>query len=342
MTARIAGVLLGASLFVVPATAQTAEDAPKVGFLLKTMQEERYERDRRAFTAKVESLGGTVLFESADNDAALQGRQLRSMLQEGIDVLVIQPVDTGQAGLMIKQALDQEVKVVGYDSIPLNSPLDFMVMQDSWAVGRIQFRELVSWLQRTRGRVGGRIALIRGAPGDSNAGAMSAPIVSGVADYPALEIVVDESHEAWSPEAARRTAADALRRYDGKIDAFLCNNSGLARGVLEALETRGLADADRVYVAGADADLANVRAVARGAQALEIWKPIEPLAHEAAEVAIALVRDRSVSPDRTINNGFKPIPTIVTPVTAVTRSTIEDTVIAGGFYTREQVFGVGE
>ena len=70
-----------------------------------------------------------------------------------------------------------------------------------------------------------------------------------------------------------------------------------------------------------------------------MWKKIGPLAERAAEVAIRLARGEAVVPDKEQNNGYAPVPTIVTPVTLVTRETIDETVIAGGFYTRAQVRG---
>ena len=40
-----------------------------------------------------------------------------------------------------------------------------------------------------------------------------------------------------------------------------------------------------------------------------------------------------------INNGFMDVPTIITPVVLVTKENIDSTVIAGGFFTKEQVYG---
>jgi D-xylose transport system substrate-binding protein len=113
----------------------------------------------------------------------------------------------------------------------------------------------------------------------------------------------------------------------------------MARGVLAALDARGLADANRVFVAGSDADLGNVRAVASGGQAVEVWKKIAPLAQRAAEVAVKLGRGEAVVPDRELHNGYAAVPTIVTPVVLVTRDNIAATVVAEGFYTRDQVYG---
>jgi hypothetical protein len=39
------------------------------------------------------------------------------------------------------------------------------------------------------------------------------------------------------------------------------------------------------------------------------------------------------------NNGKVDVPTFVTPVIPVTRETIDTTVIAGGLYTKEQIYG---
>ncbi len=39
------------------------------------------------------------------------------------------------------------------------------------------------------------------------------------------------------------------------------------------------------------------------------------------------------------NNGKVDVPTFVTPVVPVTKETIDSTVIAGGLYTRAQIYG---
>jgi D-xylose transport system substrate-binding protein len=316
-----------------------AQAGLKVGFLLKTMQEERYQKDRAVFLARASTLGAQVFFANAENDEQKQEAQFLQALAEGCKVIVLQPVNTRTAGVMTRLAQQAGVKVVGYDSMLLNGRLDFMVMQDSWAVGRLQAEALVEWLRAKRGSVTGKVALIRGQPGDSTAGAMSSGVLDAVARFPGLQLVADESHEAWSPDRARATAERLLEQHHNQIDAFICNNSGMARGVIAALQARGLADADKVFVAGADADLINIRYVARGTQAVEVWKKIGPLAERAAEVAIKLARGETVSPDKVQNNGYAPVPIIVTPVVLVTRDNVEETVIAGGFYSRDQVLG---
>lgn len=327
------------------ATATKDEGKVKVGFLLKTMQEERYQRDKAAFVAKAESMGAEVIFDSANNNEQTQLSKFENMLAKGAKVIVMQPVNTGTAGNMVKMANDEGVRVIGYDSMLVNGPLDLQVMQDSWAVGKLQGEAMLAWFQKTKGKVEGKVALIKGQPGDSNAEAMSEGALAIIKANPGLELVAEQSHEGWSSDKAMATSENVLTKFENKVDAFICNNSGMARGVVAALKAQGLDDAGKVFVAGSDADLVNIQYVAQGKQAVEIWKKIDPLAEKAAELAVTLAQspDKPVKElvkfDREIDNGAVQVPTIVTPVVLVTKDNVEETVVAGGFYTKEQIEG---
>ncbi len=340
---KILGV---ASLFAatMPGTSTAQGDGLTIGFLLKTMQEARYQTDKSLFIARAESMGAKVVFDSSGNDPLRQLQQVEEMLEDGIDVLVLQPVNTGTAGALVDLAHDVGVKVIGYDSMLQDGPLDVMVMQDSWMVGRLQGEALVGWLQQTKGEVSGHVALIRGQPGDSNAEALSSGVLDVIDSYPALELIADRSHVDWSPELARETATTLLVEYDNQIDAFVANNSGMAFGVIAALRDEDLAGADKVFVAGSDADLRNIRLVAQDIQVMDVWKQIKPLAFAAADLAIKIgnAPDTEISDlvgeHALINNGYADIPTVITPVVAISKDSIEDTLVADGFYTAEQVY----
>lgn len=336
--------LAGAFAAALPAVSAAQDGEVKIGFLLKTMQEARYQTDKSLFIARAELQGAEVVFDSSGNDPLRQLQQVEEMLEDGIDVLVLQPVNTATAGALVNLAHEHGVKVVGYNSMLQDGPLDVMVMQDSWAVGRMQAEAMVDWFKSNRGEVKGRVALIRGQPGDANAAALSSGVLEILEQNPGLELVADRSHVDWSPDMARDTVENLLVEYDNDVDAFICNNSGLAFGVLAALRDEELASTEKVFVAGSDADLRNVRLVADDVQALDIWKQIKPLAYGAADIALKIAQ----SPDAAIgdligehtlvDNGFGEIPTIITPVISVSKDTIDATVIEGGFYTSEQVY----
>ncbi len=309
------------------------------------MQEERYQRDKAAFLAKAKALGAEVIFDSANNDEQTQLAAFENMLSRGAQAIVLQPVNTGTAGSMVTSAHKGGVKVVGYDAMLVNGPLDAMVMQDSWAVGKLQAEAMVAWLKAKHGAVKGNVVLIRGQAGDSNANTMSSGVLEVLKANPELKLIADQSHEGWSPDKAMATTENLLTKSGNKVDAVICNNSGMARGVIAALDAQGLASADKIFVAGSDADLVNIQYVAQGKQAVDIWKKIDPLAETAVEIAVKLATNPDKDPktlfkaDRVINNGAVDVPTLVTPVVLVDKNNLDQTIIADGFYTHKQVYG---
>ncbi|MGO9738389.1 MAG: substrate-binding domain-containing protein [Desulfomonilaceae bacterium] len=323
-----------------------ASDRVKIGLILKTMQEERYQKDRSVFLAKAKALGVIPLFDSCYDSEMEQVSRFENMLAQGVKVIVLQPVNTGTAAILVTMAHQQGVRVVGYDSLPMNSPLDVMVMQDSWAVGKLQCEALVNWFKaRKSGKVEGKVALIMGQPGDSNADFMSEGAVEVLRANKGLDLVIQEAHRKWDPARAKKTTEKVLAKFGNQVDAFICNNDSLATGVIAALKERGLDHVDRVFVAGADADLVNIRYIVKGIQAVDVWKMIDPLAETAAEVAVKLARNPGkkiteiIKPDKMVNNGTMEVPTIVTPVKLVTRDNINETLIKGGVYTTNQIYG---
>jgi D-xylose transport system substrate-binding protein len=317
----------------------------KVGFLLKTMQEERYIKDRDAFIEKANELGADeVIFDSANNDENIQLSKFENMLTQGADVIVLQPVNTGTASNMVKMAHDSGVAVVNYDSLIMNSDVDVFLTQNSWAVGELQGQAMVKWFKEHRGEVKGNVILLRGQPGDSNANAFSQGVLDTVAEYDGLNLVVDQSHEGWSPDLAMATVENALTKYNNNIDAVVANNSGLASGAVRALEAQGMADSDKVFVAGSDADLLNIRYIAQGKQTVEIFKKIKPLAYKSAEVAVSLAKNPDkkiedvINIDRYVNNGQTDVPTVITPIVVVNKDNIEETVVAAGYHDAADIF----
>ncbi len=77
--AAVAAVLPGLD---VSAAADTS--GPKIAFLLKTMQEQRYALDRRDFTEAAAKLGAQVRFASAGNDEERQIQEVEEALDDGV------------------------------------------------------------------------------------------------------------------------------------------------------------------------------------------------------------------------------------------------------------------
>src|SRR4051794_34425041 len=102
-------------LSVLFASIPTFAGGPKIGFILSTMQEERYQRDKAVFEATIKKLGGEVVFASCNNNEQTQAAQVDNLLSQGVKALVIQPVNGDTAAGLVKQAKADGVPIVDYD-----------------------------------------------------------------------------------------------------------------------------------------------------------------------------------------------------------------------------------
>jgi D-xylose transport system substrate-binding protein len=308
------------------------EARPNVAFLLSTLQEERYQKDVKYFEARAKELDLRVVTLAADNDNARQLAQVEDVLSQGAKVLVIQPTDSQAASSYVRLAHEHGAKVIAYDRAIVSPDLDYYVSHDSYRVGVLQAQAA---LKATNGK--GRYILLSGQAGHSVATEITRGYEDTLAPYISrgdVEIVMKQNHSSWSPEQALRTVEDALTRTGGKVDAILANNSGMARGAVQAITAAGIAN---VFIAGADADAANVNFLCQGKQTLEVFKDVRPLANTAAEVAKHLVDGETPKLDGAIAFGGKNVPVAAVRVEVVTPETVKPLLVDSGFLTADDL-----
>lgn len=304
----------------------------KIGFILSTMQEERYQRDKKVFDETIKSLGGQMVFASCNNNEQTQAAEVDNLLSQGVKVLVIQPVNGDTATAFVKQAKQDGVAIVDYDRLIKNAPIDAYITEDSIKVGELQAEAAV---KHTKGK--GNFVVLMGQAGHSVAEARTKGIMNVLAKHPEIKVVVKQYHNGWSPNLAMQTTENALTQYKNNIQAVLANNSGMAHGALQAIEEQHLTG--KVFVAGADADLASIRDVVAGKQQFEVFISINDMARRAAEVAMAIAKKEEFKHDSLVENGAGKVKTINTPVYAVDKTQVEARIVKTGFHSREQIFG---
>ncbi len=304
----------------------------KIGFILSTMQEERYQRDRDIFTKTIEALGGEVVFASCNNSEQTQAAHVDNLLAQGVKVLVIQPVNGDTASGLVKQAKIDNVPVVDYDRLITNAPISFYVTEDSLKVGQLQAQAVAKAL---KGK--GNVVLLMGQAGHSVAEARTKGALDEFKKHPGIKIVTKQYHHGWSPSLAMTTMENALTQHKNKINAVIANNSGMAHGAIQALAEQKLAGT--VFVAGADADLMAIRDIVAGKQQFEVQISIADMAGSAARAAWALANSQTPESNGQTTNGLVTVPTANTPVFAITKENIDSQIIKTGFHTKKAVFG---
>lgn len=323
--------ILGA-VFLALFSVQSFAKELKIGFILSTMQEERYQRDKRVFEETAKKMGAKVLFASCNNNEQTQASQVDNLLSQGVNALVIQPVNGETASAFVKQAQKDGVPVIAYDRLIKNAPLSAYVTEDSFNVGKLQAEAAVKHVGKK-----GNFVLLKGQAGHSVAEARTAGAMSVLKQYPDIKIVVEQYHNGWSPELAMQTTENALTRNKNNIQAIIANNSGMAHGAIQALDEQKLAG--KVFVAGADADLSAIRDIVGGKQQFEVQISIDDMAKRAAEIAISLAGKKDFKFDSEMENGSGKIKTINTPVFPVSKESVDERIIKTGFHKRDAIYG---
>lgn len=92
----------------------------KIAFMLKQQTAFRYlHADVPFFKKAAEAAGYEVIVQSADNDAQTQVSQAENVITQGVDAIVIQPVDFNVAASIAKMASDAGIPLASYDASPL-------------------------------------------------------------------------------------------------------------------------------------------------------------------------------------------------------------------------------
>ncbi|KAA1427275.1 substrate-binding domain-containing protein [Nocardioides antri] len=336
-----AAVVLGA-ITLTACGANEAEDGGEGGggatiaLLLPETATTRYEEhDRPLFEAKVEELCSDceILYQNADQDESKQAEQLTSVLDQGADVVVLDPVNFETAAGMVDEAQSQDVPVIAYDRFIENA--DYYMSFDNETVGRLQAEALVEAMGDE-----GSILMLNGAPSDPNAAQFKAGAHS-VIDESGLTVLAEFDNPDWSPEQAQQWTTDQLNKYDpSEIDGVYAANDGQAGGVIAALTGADVPADALPPVTGQDAEIAAIQRILVGEQAMTIYKSIKLEAETAAEVAVALA-DGEEAPATTETGveqtDFEGVPSYIFDPVVVTADNVNDTVIADGFYEASDI-----
>lgn len=318
------GVLFSAQVF--------AAAKIKIGLVLSTLQEERYQKDQKYFIEEAKKLGFEPIVVSADNNPQTQSAKVENLLSQGVKALVIQPVNSDAAANLVKIAHEDKVPVIAYDRMITNAPVDFYVTQDSFQVGVIQAEAAV---KATKGE--GNYVILMGQAGHSVANEITRGVESVLSKYPKIKVVIKKNHENWSSNLAMATVENALTQTKNNIQAILANNSGMARGAVQAISEQGLSG--KTFIAGADADLAAIKDIVAGKQQFEVLKDIAPLAQTAAQVAFQLAQGQKPVPTQTLNSGTFKVPSVATPVYGINKENLEEKIFKTSFHTKASVMG---
>jgi D-xylose transport system substrate-binding protein len=312
----------------------SCSNKPKIGFLMDSLEIERWQKDKELFEEKVEELGGTVLVRIAEGNSPKQLEQAMELIYDKVDVLVVIPVDLYASRDIVKEAHKKDIPVISYDRMIRDSDVDYYVSADNINIGEQQ----AGYLSRIAPE--GNYALLGGPQKDNNAGLLHLGwmnVLQPLIQKGDIKIVVDQYVENWDANEAYAIMNDYLSNSNPELKAIIAGNDELASGAIRALQEHNLQR--EVLVAGQDADLEAIRNIVAGYQTITIFKPIDKMAYTAANMAIKLADEEDpVNTNITVHNGQKLVPSVFLSSQVVDSQNIKMTVVSEGYQDEDEIY----
>lgn len=295
---------LGIVVMSVGAPAALAQDKIKVGLILPSYDQIRWQNgDQPCFETEAKKLGMEVSTVASQMSESVQASQVENMLTQGVNVLVLRPVNAAASQGLVRQANRAKVPVVAYDSLPLNADVAAFVARDAIAMA-VEIAEAA-----VKAHPKGNYILALGDEGTNVAVEERTgyyKVLKPYLDKGDIKIVSEQYNKGWSSESSRAQVENALTKANNDVVAVLAGNDGTAYGAIQALQAQGLAG--KVWVNGVDAEPRAQELIAQGQLTLSNFTDYCQSGQEAARIALKLAKGEDLGLKTTFNNGLKDVP----------------------------------
>lgn len=288
-----------------------------IGVSLPWLGTQNWQEANDIFKTQLEAAGFKTIIQAADNKVPQQQQQIESMIQNGVKVIVVGPIDGSQLGAVLEEAEAAGIRVIGYDRTLENTTgVDGVVQFGSVKTGILQGQALLDGLAESKGEPPYNIELFGGGPADPNApnffkGAMQVlqpkiddgtlVVVSGQTDFTQCATL------DWDNSKAQSRMDSLLSGFysDKEIHGVLSPNDGIARAIITASEQAGQ---QIPVVSGLDAENESVEWIWKGRQYSTVAKPTDVLVSKTVEIIKSLQAGEGMPvTDVQVNNGKKDV-----------------------------------
>ncbi|WP_227625462.1 substrate-binding domain-containing protein [Geofilum rubicundum] len=316
-------------------SACSSKEDIKIGFLFSSDITYRFVVESNYFAERARELGAEVIIDQADNNAALQYQKAMEMKEQGVDMLVLIYINEITANAIVRDFNEVDIPVMAYNRLLVNSDLDMYIAGNNQSLGEGMAGYALSQVPR------GNYMLFGGDKFDRNAVELQASIDSVLApsiDNGQINILYKTFTENWDPKNAAFELKQFLNNSETHPDVIISCFDGMSHEMLDVLSEWDL-DGE-VIITGQDAQIESVQDIAAGKQQMTMYHPFKEIAYTAADVAVALIKGDKLDDFNVVytDNGFKQVPTVQINSILVTRDNLDEVLIEGGVYTRDEVY----
>ncbi|WP_077212918.1 ribose ABC transporter substrate-binding protein RbsB [Bacillus dakarensis] len=262
----------------------SSEGSAKIGLSISTLNNPFFVTLKDGAEAEAEKQGIELTVVDAQNDPAKQVSDIEDLIQQGVDVLLINPADSAAIASAVESANNAGIPVITVDRSAEGGEVVAHIASDNVAGGKMAGDFIVEQLGGE-----GNIVELEGIPGSSAARERGEGFHSAVDGVEGLEVVAKQA--ADFDRAKGLTTMENIIQSSSDIKAVFAHNDEMALGALQAIEAAGLTD---VLVVGFDATEDAVKAVEEGRMQATVAQKPTVIGETAVATAVKLSNGEEV------------------------------------------------
>lgn len=239
-----------------------------------------------------------IVIQDGQNDQATQSNQIDAFIADGVDVLIINPVNSSSAATITDKVVDAGIPLVYINREPDESE-EARWEENSWDVtyvgcdarqsGTMQGELIADLGLDTVDKNGnGKIdyIMIEGDPENVDAQFRTEFSVKALEDA-GLEVeCLDDQVGNWDQATAQQLVANSLSQYGNDVEVVFCNNDAMALGALQSIQAAGRTVGEDIFLVGVDALSEALENVVAGTMTGTVFNDHFAQSHSAADAAI--------------------------------------------------------
>lgn len=288
---KITLLLLAIALMAMPLFAQGNEeksgaDKISIGFSQCTLDSPFYVALMDAAKAEAKAQGVDFTYLDAQSDVQKQNNDIMDLINKGVDVLLINPVDPDGVTPSVESAKRAGIPIVSVDR-SINGDIESLIGRDNKVMGKVA-GDLAVELLGGKGKAQGKILEVQGAAGCTVMMARRDGFHQAV-DQEAGITVIQSPYSDYVRAKAVKATQDIIQAHPD-IDLIYAHNDDMALGALQVFEQSGKS----VHVVGVDGLMEAVKAIMDGRYDGTAMNDPAVLGKLAVQTAIKLANGESV------------------------------------------------
>lgn len=218
--------------------------------------------------------GTQVISVDAQDDSAKQSNDVDDLIQQGVDVLLINPVDSTAITPAVEAANSAGIPVIMVDRATDTGEYVTLVASDNVAGGEMAAQYIVDQVGENESTL-----QLEGVPGASATNERG----EGFTNVAETSLNVLDSQTANFDRAEGLTVMENMLQGNSDVQAVFAQNDEMALGAIEAIEGAGLSD--QITVVSFDGTEGGIKAVEDGSLAATIAQQPDEMGRLALQAA---------------------------------------------------------